>query len=509
MHTNTIKSIKAVGNEVSFKKGDSDLHSMYLHDESKVTAKTLKSISFPSSIEEVSTELNYCYKNDIPIRVSGARTGLAAGAVPKDNEHLISLSKLNKIISLTTKGNLHVQAGVSLAEVNSFLDENHPELFFPVDPTEASASVAGAVATNAGGARSYKYGSMRTWIDALSVVLPCGDILKLKRGQYRASDFKFEIQDSHSSRELEATKIDKPETKNTLGYSYDQEVDLIDIFIGSEGTLGVIAEVELKLVKRPSNRLFLLQFFEDSKLALKFVKDSREDTRLDCMSIEFCDKRSIDVVKISSIFKTNKAAQLLRESHQAGVYLEIDLKEQEDITDCYEVLMELLGQTSMEDSIAGTQEKDLREIKAFRHAIPETINQTIANRKQEFPELHKIGTDMAVPDDALEEIFELYNKVLSVAGLDYAIFGHAGNNHFHVNILPKDLEELKKAKKIYFEIAREVVSLKGAVSAEHGIGSLKKEFLALQYDKEVFNEFRKIKAFFDPKGLLNNGIFFT
>ena len=509
MHTNIIKSIKAVGNEIALKKGDRDLHSMYMHDESKITSNALSSISFPTSIEEVSSELSYCYQNDIPIRVSGARTGLAAGAVPKDGEHLISLTKLNKIIALNNEGNLHVQAGVSLAEVNSFLDENHPELFFPVDPTETSASVAGGVATNAGGARSFKYGSMRTWVEALSIVLPCGDILKLKRGQYQAKDFKFEIKDSHSARTLEATKIDKPKTKNTLGYSYGQEIDLIDVFIGSEGTLGVLVEVELKLIKRPVNRLFLLQFFTNSSLALEFVKESREDARLDCMSIEFCDRRSIDFVKTSSIFKTNKAAQLLKDSHQAGVYLEIDLKEQEDITDCYEVLTELLGDTSMEDSIAGTHEKDLREIKAFRHAIPETINQTIAVRKQEFPELHKIGTDMAVPDDALEEIFELYNKVLSAVGLDYAIFGHAGNNHFHVNIIPKNLEELKKAKKIYFEIAREVVSLKGAVSAEHGIGSLKKEFLALQYSEDVFRELRKIKAFFDPKGLINNGIFFN
>ena len=509
MHTNLIKSIKAVGNKVSLKNANVDLHSMYLHDESKVTAKNLKSISFPTSIEQISSELTYCYNNDIPVRISGARTGLVAGAVPKEDEHLISLTKLNKIIELTADKNLFVQAGISLKEVSSYLDENNPELLFPVDPTETSASVAGAVATNAGGARSFKYGSMRNWIAALTVVLPCGDIVKIKRGQYKAKNFKFEIEDSYSNRTLEAKKINKPKTKNTLGYSFNEDVDLIDLFIGSEGTLGVIAEIELKLEKRPVNRLFLLQFFEDSKSALKFVKDAREDIRLDCMSIEFCDKRSLDVVKTSSIVKTNKAAQLLKDSHQAGVYLELDLAEEQDVTKSYEVLMELLGETSMEDSIAGVEEKDLREIKTFRHAIPETINQVIATRKQEFPQLHKIGTDMAVPDDALEEIFELYNNVLSKAGLDYAIFGHAGNNHFHVNILPKNIEELQTAKSIYFDIAKEVVRLKGAVSAEHGIGNLKKEFLALQYKDEVFKDFKKIKAFFDPKNLINREVFFS
>ena len=507
MHTNKIISIKAVGNQVLLKSADADLHSIYFHDESKITAKSLKSISFPTSIEQISSEMSYCYNKDIPIRISGARTGLAAGAVPLEDEHLISLTKLNKIIELTLDNNIIVQAGVSLKEVNSYLDENNPELLFPVDPTETSASIAGAVATNAGGARSFKYGSMRSWVEGLTVILPCGDILKLKRGQYKAKDFKFEIEDSYSKRSLEAKKITKPKTKNTLSYSFEEDVDLIDLFIGSEGTLGVIVEVELGLISRPKERLFLLQLFEDEQVALSFVKNCRDQKSLDCLYIECCDKRSLDLAKQSSIAKTNRAVKIIKDSHVAAVMLEIDISKSNFET-AYEMLSDLLTEVSMEDSIAGMEEKDLREIKAFRHAIPETINQIIAKRKQEFPNIHKLGTDMAVPDQHLFDVYKLYKETLSKAKLDFTIFGHAGNNHFHVNILPKDEKELELAKEKYYDIAKAIVELDGAVSAEHGIGKLKKEFLNLQYDSSVFEQFKKIKDFFDPKNLINREVFF-
>ena len=115
--------------------------------------------------------------------------------------------------------------------------------------------------------------------------------------------------------------------------------------------------------------------------------------------------------------------------------------------------------------------------------MPERINATIARRREQHPTLHKIATDMAVEDQDLRWVYDLYTTRLTAAGLDHAIFGHAGNNHFHVNILPRDDAELQRAKAIYAEFAAAIVARGGCVSAEHGIGRIKKHFLPVQYER--------------------------
>ena len=131
--------------------------------------------------------------------------------------------------------------------------------------------------------------------------------------------------------------------------------------------------------------------------------------------------------------------------------------------------------------LAGIDDQALRDIRAFRHAVPERINATIARRREQHPALHKLATDMAVEDQDLRWVYDLYEARLTAAGLDHAIFGHAGNNHFHVNILPRDDAELQRAKAIYAEFAAAIVARGGCVSAEHGIGRIKKHFLPVQY----------------------------
>jgi D-lactate dehydrogenase (cytochrome) len=512
--TNIIKSQAAASIVPNWEKltGEqlADKYSSLLHDESKITGEVFASVSFPESLEQLASEVKYCYDNGIAMRVSAARTGLAAGAVPREKEHIFSLTKLKGVQGLIAPKIVKVKAGVTLAELNSWVDENCPELYFPVDPTELGASVAGAVATNAGGARSFKYGSMRNWVVGLTVVLPCGDVLVIKRGELLALEGKFQILDSLGSRVLKANSIPKPQTKNCLGYSCAENIDLIDVFVGSEGTLGIIAEVELLLTERPEHRLFLLQFFEDEIKALNFVEIIRAEPSLNPLSIEYCDSGSLDLVRTSPIVKTNRVAQALKDSNRAAVSSELELESEDQLGDVYEILAEILEKlgSSMDDSIAGTEEKDLREIKVFRHAIPESVNQLIAQRKQQFPGLHKLATDMAVPNEQLFAVFELYKNRLSAAGLDFVIFGHAGNNHFHVNLIPNNQQELDLAKKLYLELAHEIVAMSGAVSAEHGIGVLKKNFLKFQYSKEVLEQFKVIKEFFDPKLLLNQGVLF-
>ena len=153
-------------------------------------------------------------------------------------------------------------------------------------------------------------------------------------------------------------------------------------------------------------------------------------------------------------------------------------------------------------------EREIEKLKNFRHAVPEAVNMLIGERKKTTPGLTKLGTDMSVSDDQLENTMSMYHEGLARAGLEYVIFGHIGNNHVHVNILPRSMEEYEKGKALYLDWAKQVVTMGGSVSAEHGIGKNKTEFLKLMHGENGIREMRKLKHLFDPHGLLNQGNLF-
>lgn len=487
----------------------------YLHDESKFSVDSVSSIASPRSEAELAWVVEKHYQAGETFSVSAARTGLTGACVPAGSKHLISLDKLKEISNpfksdSTAEYSIKVGAGVTLEELNSYLYENHYELFFPVDPTEWTASLGGMLATNASGSRSYYYGSIRNWIKSAKIILANGELLELERGQSKVVANSISLKTQQGELSVACPDIYKPKTKNTLGYEFHEGMDLLDLFIGSEGTLGIVSELELKLTKRPELRLYNLQFFKSEDAMFSFVEALREEKDLKIFAIESFDRSAFDLILQSSIAKTNRCAQMLKDEFICGIYTEIDLKSEDDLVEVYEKLEQILGTlgASMDESIAGFEDKDAREMKAFRHAVPERINTIIAQRKNDCPSLHKIATDMAVEDKDLRHIYYFYKKALDQAGLEYSIFGHIGNNHFHVNIMPKNEAELKKSKELYQIFAKEVVSLKGAVSAEHGIGRIKRDFLKLQYGENVLSEMKKIKTLFDPKGVLSPGVLF-
>jgi D-lactate dehydrogenase (cytochrome) len=161
--------------------------------------------------------------------------------------------------------------------------------------------------------------------------------------------------------------------------------------------------------------------------------------------------------------------------------------------------------SSSESSWAGLDRTELEKMKVVRHFVPETINALIAKRKQEYHEVHKIGTDMAVPDRALREYLKFYCDTLERQGMEYVIFGHIGNNHLHVNMIPRNNEEVKQGMENYMLFARKAVELGGTVAAEHGIGKLKRAFLELMYGPKGISEMQAVKKALDPKWLLNPG----
>ncbi|HMP48392.1 MAG TPA: FAD-binding oxidoreductase [Oligoflexia bacterium] len=486
----------------------------YLQDESRLVGEPTDALSQPKDSFELEEILKNSRNSDI--FVSGARTGVTGGAVPCPLHNgrkstLISLEKLNQIESPVIESPdtafIWIGSGVSLIQLEEYLLENLPRYYFPVDPTERWASFGGMAATNASGARSFRFGSVRNWISAIECFSVDGERFILERDKHKLDGLAFEI----NNKQFTFSKIPKPKTKNSIGYHYHPDMSLVDLMIGSEGTLSIFSKLKIQLLKRPFQILSLLQFFDNNDQALAFVRSVREKNNSKTLSLEFMDKRSIEFGLSGKVRFGNQIENILKSKNGAAVYTEFSYDENSDselsdIINCIETCLSRVS-ASLEDGICGTTDSEIQQMKQFRHAIPESINSVVAERKKQIPLLRKVATDMAVPDEHLEDVFKTYNNHLQKAGLDYAIFGHAGDNHFHVNILPSSELELNKALEVYKVIAKEISDrLNGSVAAEHGIGRIKKEFLRVQYPESVIQNMKNIKSAFDPDFRLNPGV---
>ncbi len=473
----------------------------YLHDESKLRSDSALSLAQPSTVAELRRVIRWHAARHHAVVCSGSRTGVVAGSVSQSPAHVIALDRLRGVVALDREcRTVRVLAGTWLSELTDFLAKEAPDLAFPVDPTERSASCGGMVSTNAGGARSFAFGAMRPWVRGLVVELPSGNTLALERGQASADDLTFTLHDGAVVRTLEGGTITKPPTKNACGYAFTAGGDAVDLFIGAEGTLGTISEVTLDLCAAPREQLLFLQGFGEVEGAFQFVEALRQRRDLGVVAIEFLDSRSHALAR-----EGQRAPRVIEVvgGLECSVLVEFFLDGDLDF-DALEAMVTHAG-GDLTDSIAGTSDDTVRDIRAFRHSVPERVNQLIAQRRADHPTLHKLATDMAVPDRELRWVYTFYEQTLTAAGLEFAIFGHVGDNHFHVNLLPRNDAELQKAKALYFEIGKAIVARGGCVAAEHGIGRIKVGFMPLQYSEAELDTMRRIKDTFDPEWRLNAG----
>lgn len=480
-----------------------------LRDESRMTAPGVASVAEPSSVDELRQVLAWHASQGHAVTVSGARTGVAGGAVPEPSTHLVSVARLRGVTAIdlaSTPATVRALAGTTLRELQAALAEKARGWALPLDPTEAGASVGGMVATNAAGSRAYRFGATRDWVHALTVELASGRTLSLTRGIDRADGDAVALADG-DTRTAHLPAIPKPHTKNSIGYGFTRGGDVLDLFIGSEGTLGVVSEVTFRLMPVTESRLAFLQCLATPAQAFDLVDAIRGDDGLRTTALEFLDARSHELAR-----ETGKA-EVLRVLAQAppgscSVFAEFGYDDEAQLESTIERVLTHVAAVGGDESagLAGVDEAVLKDIRAFRHAVPERINATIAERRQQHPALHKIATDMAVENQHLRWVYDLYSSRLTAAGLDHAIFGHVGNNHFHVNILPKDEAELARAKVIYKEFATALVVRGGCVSAEHGIGRIKKAFLPVQYGDDTLTTMRAAKRWLDPGWRLNPGV---
>ncbi len=507
--------------------------SEYLRDESRAVG-TAGSISFPRCLEEVINVIKELYDQDIPVTIQGARTGLAGGAVPLGG-HVMNLSRMNAVSGMEIgedgRFTVRCEAGVVLSQLNKMIESrkfdlskwnkdsreaykvflNAEEQFFSPDPTEASATIGGMVANNASGARSYLYGSTRDHVIALKIVLFNGDTLSLRRGQHFASGRNLSILSDQGYRFDTALPTYKmPETKNASGYYIEDDMDAIDLFIGSGGTLGIITEIEVGLLPAPKVIWGVNFCFAEEKQAIRFVETVRSQVD-NIASLEFYDGFALAILRNQK--EENPAFAKLRPVEKrinSVIYVELHCDDEEaalkNLVQLADKMKESRGDAK--DTLVARTVSDRDSLYFFRHAVPESVNMLIDNRRKVNPVIKKLAADMAVPDRYLSDIMELYRTMLKQYDLEAAIWGHIGDNHLHVNILPRDASDYEKGQALYRKWSSMVSKFGGAVSAEHGIGKLKTDQLKLMYGEKHIEEMRMLKKVFDPHELLCPGNFF-
>lgn len=491
------------------------INSEYLYDESRLKGADVKNIWLPENEDQIATILLHCNEKKIPVTVYGKGTGITGAAVAFEGD-VISMERFDSISGLgfdeIDRPYIRVQANVELAEINDILLKKdfagltelsegvlkrfykEDPFFYPVDPTEMGASAGGTVATNASGARSFKFGPTRRWVRSLKIVFADGSIETIKRGIYRAdSDGVIEFK----NKKIKIPDYKMPECKNAAGYFTEMNLDLIDLFIGSEGTLGLIVEAELWLEKMLP-KMSVIQFFKEQKTAFDYVAALKNSERLSPDFIEYIDGNGLSMIRGKNIVNIPEISK----KWNGAIFFDVDHNDIEDVCDEVEKICISTG-ADVNETWCAWEKMEIERVRLFRHALPETVNLHIATVQAKYPTVHKLGTDFSVCDEKFGEMMDYSLKLIEKNKLNYAVFGHIGDNHLHINMLPNNDSELKKGKEIYAALAQKAVDLGGTVSAEHGIGKIKHRYIEIMYGKQGISEMRRVKKIFDPNQILN------
>lgn len=435
----------------------------FSHDEMPIYGKFApEAVCFPSSTEEVAEVMRICCEECVPVTVRGAGTGLVGGCVPLCGGLVLSTERMDSILAYDMNNlTVTIQPGVLLRDLAA--DALAHGLMYPPDPGEKTSTVGGNVSTNAGGMRAVKYGVTRDYVLAMTVVLPSGEVLKLG----------------------------KAVCKTSSGYS------LLHLMIGSEGTLGVITELTLKLIPKPIMDVSLLLPFEEISAAIASVPAIKL-ANLEPQSIEFMER---DIVESSAEFTGNPVFPTRVNGRDVGAYILVTLVggSEAELTAKMDRLAEVAERAGAFDVLVVWTDNLKKDVWAARSAFLTAIE---ADSKL-LDEM-----DVVVPVDRIAEFLAFARAEAEKNGLRLRAFGHAGDGNLHIYCCSNELEEAefkRRCKLAMDSCYKKCDEFQGQVSGEHAIGHAKKDYLRLSAGETAYGLMAAIKQVFDPKGILNPG----
>ncbi|PKR81100.1 FAD-binding oxidoreductase [Brumimicrobium salinarum] len=411
----------------------------------------------PSTTKEVAEIMRYCNEHNIPVTPSGARTGLSGGALPVQGGVALSTEKMNRIISIDeNNAQVTTQPGV----ITQVLQESVKEkgLFYPPDPaSKGSCFIGGNIAENSGGPKAVKYGVTADYVLNLEVVLPSGEIIWTGANVL----------------------------KNATGYNLTQ------LIVGSEGTLGIVTQIVLRLIPHPSHDMLMLVPFFAAKDACEAVAAIMK-TGVTPSGLEFMERDAI----VWTLEKHPNIQMEIRESHAAHLLIEVDgFDETKLMEDCEIIANELSNFKTGEILFADNQaQKD--KLWEIRRKVGEAVKSHSIYKEE----------DTVVPRFALPNLLLGVKNIGQKYGFQSVCYGHAGDGNLHVNIIKGTLtdqqwnNELPKAIREIFKLT---VDLGGTISGEHGIGWVQKEYMDIPFSSTSLHLMKQIKSIFDPKNILN------
>jgi FAD/FMN-containing dehydrogenase len=452
---------------------DHDVRLSYAHDASGLELVP-DAVARAQTVADVAEVVRQAAADGATVTPAGAQTSTTAASIV-DRGVLLSLRPMSRILDIDPKqGVARVEPGVTIGALNAELAPLG--LRFAPDPTsENDATIGGAIACNASGARSLRYGATRAHVRAVTVVDAAGEAVELRRPRLE---------------------------KNTVGFFAAQ--DPVDWIVGSEGTMGVVVEAELSLVRRPVREIGLAVPFPSERAALDFIVAARDKSdhaavvRAQCL--EFFDDQALTIARGHL-----GTPQWMRDA-AAIVYLEQALEDDTSIDPVLDVWLALAesfeadaGSIDVFDDAAA-----LRNARRFRHAVPAYMNERGAARRPFGG--RKVSTDWAVPFRRLPEALDAARRFADERQVPHAVtYGHAGNGHPHQNFIAHDAAELERINAVVDATIHRVLALGGTVAAEHGLGKLKRKWLGVQLTPLQVAVMTALKRTLDPRGVFSPG----
>jgi glycolate oxidase len=416
----------------------------------------------PNSVQEVSEIMKFCFYEEIPITPAGARTGLSGGALPTHGGVLISMEKFNRILEIDENNHQVItEPGVITQVLQDAVKEKG--LFYPPDPaSKGSCFIGGNVSENSGGPKAVKYGVTKDYVLNLEVVLPNGEIIWTGANVL----------------------------KNSTGYNLTQ------LIVGSEGTLGIITKIVLKLIPHPTNDLLMLVPFFDAQKACEAVAAIFK-AGITPSGLEFMERDALiwtkDFIGESSI--------AIADNHQAHLLIEVDGFQEEQLMQECEKILSVLEKFETDEILFAESEAQKTTLWSLRRKVGEAVKSQSVYKEE----------DTVVPRFELPKLLFHVKEIGKKYGFHSVCYGHAGDGNLHVNIIKGDLSDDKWENELPIairELFHEVVKLGGTISGEHGIGLVQKPFMDIAFPEITLNIMRDIKKVFDPKNILNPGKIF-